>query len=229
MLRSIALTKGDIRFQWKYGFYFIYLVLVILYSALLSFLPYNVKTIMCDILVYSDPAAMGMFFMGAIVLLEKSQRVLNSIALSPVTPQQYIAGKVCSIGFISLVVGLVLLLQVRQDHILVAAFGIIMSSVCYTLCGIIVGTNINSLTGYICGTILFEIIGFILPIAFRLGFAKENLLMLIHPGCAQMELIRGEGSNLALAVLSSVLWNAILFGLARRNVQKMFMRVGGKL
>lgn len=226
MLRSIALTRGDIRFQWKYGFYLIYLVLVILYSALLSYLPKSFRTIMCDILVYSDPAAMGMFFMGAIVLLEKSQRVLNSIAVSPVTKEQYITGKLCSIGLISLIVGLVLLLQVRQDHIIMASFGIIMSSLCFTLCGIIVGTRISSLTGYICGTIPFEIIGFILPTAYRLGFGKENLLMLIHPGCAQMKLIMGDETNILYALISTVVWNTILFVIACKNVKRMFMGVG---
>ena len=77
--KCLTLTKGDIRFQWKYGFYFIYLILVILYSGLLSLLPVSIKDTACNILVYSDPDAMGMFFMGAIVLLESKRLIFDRI------------------------------------------------------------------------------------------------------------------------------------------------------
>ena len=261
--KCLTLTKGDIRFQWKYGFYFIYLILVILYSGLLSLLPASIKDTACNILVYSDPAAMGMFFMGAIVLLEKSQRVLNGVAVSPISAEEYIAGKILSIGFISIIVGLVLMIPVRSDmlplsnlHLLTAVFGIAASSVCFTLCGIIVGTNITSLTGYIVGTIPFELIGFVPPIMYILGFNRNSLLMLIHPGCAQILLISGGRSCIlgdgaacipdgaayilgdgaacisgcgacSIAALSCVCWIVILYLIARKNVRKMFMSVGG--
>ena len=268
--KCLTLTKGDIRFQWKYGFYFIYLILVILYSGLLSLLPVSIKDTACNILVYSDPAAMGMFFMGAIVLLEKSQRVLNGVAVSPISTEEYIAGKILSIGFISIIVGLVLMIPVRSDmlplsnlHLLTAVFGIAASSVCFTLCGIIVGTKITSLTEYIVGTIPFELIGFVPPIMYILGFKRNSLLMLIHPGCAQILLISGGGACIsgdgaayilgdgaacipdggacisgavayisdgvacAIAALSCVCWIVILYLIARKNVRKMFMSVGG--
>lgn len=227
MLRCTTLTKGDIRFQWKYGFYYIYIVLVLLYSGVLSLLPGSVRQIVCDIMVYSDPAAMGMFFMGAIVLLEKSQRVLNSIAVSPVTATEYILGKMCSIGIISLFVGIILLLQVRSTQMLLSCFGILASSFCFTLCGIIVGTKIDSLTGYIVGTIPFELLGFVPPIAYRLGFGQNNLWMLLHPGCAQMQLIAGNTTHFMFAMVSCITWILILFVIARRCVSRMLQSVGG--
>ena len=227
MLRFTALTRGDIRFQWKYGFYYIYIVLVLLYSCVLALLPANARQIVCDIMVYSDPAAMGMFFMGAIVLLEKSQRVLNSIAVSPVTSTEYILGKMCSIGMISLLVGLLLLLQVRSTQVFLSGIGILASSFCFTLCGIIVGTKIDSLTGYIVGTIPFELLGFAPPIAYRLGFGQNNPFMLLHPGCAQMQLIAGASKYTILALVSCLAWILILFVIAHRSVDKMMQSVGG--
>ena len=68
------LVRGDIHFQWKYGFYFIYFVLTVIYVFGITALPDNWKHNAAAIMIYSDPAAMGLFFMGAIVLLEKSQR-----------------------------------------------------------------------------------------------------------------------------------------------------------
>ena len=74
------LVCGDIHFQWKYGFYFIYFVLTVIYVFGITALPDNWKHNAAAIMIYSDPAAMGLFFMGAIVLLEKSQKVLHAIA-----------------------------------------------------------------------------------------------------------------------------------------------------
>ena len=68
------LVCGDIHFQWKYGFYFIYFVLTVIYVFGITALPDNWKHNAAAIMIYSDPAAMGLFFMGAIVLLEKSQK-----------------------------------------------------------------------------------------------------------------------------------------------------------
>lgn len=227
MLRCLALTKGDIRFQWKYGFYSIYIVLVLLYSGVLALLPASIRPIACDLMVYSDPAAMGMFFMGAIVLLEKSQRVLNTIAVSPVTAAEYILGKMCSIGAISLLVGLILLLPVRTNHLLLSGIGILAASFCFTLCGIIVGTKVSSLTGYIVGTLPFELLGFVPPVADRLGLCGDNVLLLLHPGCAQMELISGNPSHTCISLFSCLIWILLLFVIARRCVVKMLQSVGG--
>lgn len=227
MLRYFALTKGDIRFQWKYGFYYIYIILVLLYSLILSLLPDSMRSTVCDIMVYSDPAAMGMFFMGAIVLLEKSQRVLNSIAVSPVTATEYILGKLSSIGAISLLVGFILLIQVRNINIILSCFGVISSSFCFTLCGIIVGTKIDSLTSYIVGTIPFEILGFAPPIIYRLGLLPNNPLILLHPGCAQILLISGSTTHVLFAVASCIVWIVLLFLIAHRCVCKMMKSVGG--
>ena len=92
-MRLGRLICGDIHFQWKYGFYFIYFILTVLYVCGIAALPEHWKTDIASIMIYSDPAAMGLFFMGAIVLLEKSQKVLNAMVVSPVTISEYILSK----------------------------------------------------------------------------------------------------------------------------------------
>ena len=71
-MRLGRLICGDIHFQWKYGFYFIYFILTVLYVCGIAALTGHWKTDIASIMIYSDPAAMGLFFMGAIVLLENS-------------------------------------------------------------------------------------------------------------------------------------------------------------
>lgn len=73
-MRLGRLICGDIHFQWKYGFYFIYFILTVLYVCGIAALTGHWKTDIASIMIYSDPAAMGLFFMGAIVLLEKKSK-----------------------------------------------------------------------------------------------------------------------------------------------------------
>ena len=111
-MRRVNVIKGDIVFQWKYGFYALYFLMCIIYFVIFSLFKGDMKDTVISICVYSDPAAMGMFFMGALILLEKSQRVTNSIAISPVTVEEYILGKIMSIGIISEIVGIILFILI---------------------------------------------------------------------------------------------------------------------
>ena len=219
--------KGDMFFQWKYGFYMLYLLMIIIYYVIFSFLTGNVKDTIVSICVYSDPAAMGMFFMGALILLEKSQRITNSIAISPVTVEEYILGKIVSVGIISEIVGVILMLQGHTENYFLCAIGIFAGSVIFSLCGIIVGAKIESLNQYIIGTLPFEIMGFVPVILYRIGFMWDNKLMIIHPGCSVMRLIEGDTEMAVGAVASIVIWIILLFWRADISVRKMFRKSGG--
>lgn len=226
-MRKVNVIKGDMLFQWKYGFYMLYFLMIIIYYVIFSFLTGNVKDTIVSICVYSDPAAMGMFFMGALILLEKSQRITNSIAISPVTVEEYILGKIVSVGIISEIVGVILMLQGHTENYFLCAIGIFAGSVIFSLCGIIVGAKIESLNQYIIGTLPFEIIGFVPVILYRIGFMWDNKLMIIHPGCSVMRLIEGDTEMAVGAVASIVIWTILLFWRADISVRKMFRKSGG--
>lgn len=70
-MRLKSLFLLDMRFQAKHGFYFLYVVLTVIYAVALLAVPESWKEKTAIILIFSDPASMGLFFMGAIVLLEK--------------------------------------------------------------------------------------------------------------------------------------------------------------
>ena len=226
-MRKVNVIKGDMLFQWKSGFYMLYLLMIIIYYVIFSFLTGNVKDTIVSICVYSDPAAMGMFFMGALILLEKSQRITNSIAISPVTVEEYILGKIVSVGIISEIVGVILMLQGHTENYFFCAIGIFAGSVIFSLCGIIVGAKIESLNQYIIGTLPFEIMGFVPVILYRIGFMWNNKLMIIHPGCSVMRLIEGDTEMAVGAVASIVIWTILLFWRADISVRKMFRKSGG--
>ena len=224
-MRLKNIIIGDVKFQVKYGFYFIYVVLVVFYICLLFILKESWRAKVATVMIFSDPAAMGMFFMGAIVLLEKSQRVLNSIAVSPVKVSEYILGKVISIGSISTIVALIIALAAGMGNYMMLTVATFFGSALFTLIGLIVSTKINSLNQFVIATVPFEIICFMPPIAYLFGYG--NNLFLLHPGTSLICMISGDFSHLLVNIVVLVAWLVLLMICTKKAVRKMFSSVGG--
>ena len=61
-MRFKTLLLWDMKFQARYGFYLLYGFLTVFYIVLLFSLPLSWKENAAAILIYSDPAAMGLYF-----------------------------------------------------------------------------------------------------------------------------------------------------------------------
>ena len=224
-MRMKNVIKGDVAFQVKYGFYFVYTIMSFLYILLLFALPEVVKENAAIIMIYTDPAAMGLFFMGAIVLLEKSQRVLNSIAVSPLKVSEYILSKVISLGLIGTLVGVILSLFSGSSNIFQVICGVFMGSVIFSLIGLSVAAKINSLNQFMIVTVPFEIILFLPPLFYLFGYQKPY--MLLHPGCVVIRLLTGENGFELLPLLILISWILLIYQITYVIVKKMFQSVGG--
>ncbi len=97
--------------------------LSIIYICIINVFPTFMREKIAIIMIYSDPAKNGIVFMGAIVLLEKSQRVLNSLAVSPVKVSEYILSKVISLGVISSIVAMFIAITLNLDSIIISTIG----------------------------------------------------------------------------------------------------------
>ena len=224
-MRQYNLIRGDMKFQYKYGFYMLYLILIIFYIFALSLLKGNVKETTAIVMIFSDPATMGLFFMGAMVLLEKSEHITNAFAISPVTSKEYIISKVVSIGIISVLAGTLLSFQMERANVVVTILVLFLSSAFFSLCGLIIGANIRSVNQYIIATLPVELFGFV-PIILYFTLPKKEWLFL-HPCYGMVDLIGGHYDHAVIAVISILLWDLAAYLIAKRQVTKMFARVGG--
>lgn len=224
-MRMTSLLAGDIRFQFKYGFYFLYFILSIMYIAILFALPGEWREQAAILMIFSDPAAMGLFFMGAIVLYEKSERVLNSVAITPVKAYEYVLSKLLSIAAISTVVALII--GVSSGVITNAFYFILAVFLCsclFSAMGLIIAANISTLNKFILATIPVELLINVPAIAYLFGWKREWLLL--HPGVCVIEMCK-NGENVIPATLILTIWTILLILLTFRVVKKMFQSVGG--
>jgi fluoroquinolone transport system permease protein len=224
-MRIKSLLWGDIRFQFKYGFYFIYLVFSVLYISLLFAFPEGWREKAALLMIFSDPAAMGLYFMGAIVLFEKSERVLDSIAISPVKTGEYTFSKLCSIGIISTAVGLIIgYAGSVVSNILEFSLGVFLCSCLFSALGLIIACKISTLNQFIIATIPAEILINIPTIAWLFGYKKSWLLL--HPGVCMLEICTG-GNRVMPALILLLAWVVIFAVLAGFTVEKMLKSLGG--
>jgi len=223
-MRLKNMIIGDINFQRKYGFYYIYLVLIVFYGFIIYLLPTAWRKPAAEIMIYSDPAAMGMFFMGAIILLEKSENVLNSIAISPVKTQEYIMSKIISLGVISVVTAIILGALAGLTNYFEIGISVFLCSSIFTLLGLLVASKVSSLNQFTIATVPFEIICFLPPIIAM--FWCDSYLFLIHPGTACINLLAQKG-NVYFNIGIILIWFLILWNVVVKSVKKMINSLGG--
>lgn len=223
-MRFINLLLWDMKFQKRYGFYFLYGILTAFYVVLLLSMPQSWKENAAAILIYSDPAAMGLFFMGAIVLLEKSQRVTSFFAVSPIHIWEYVCSKVLSLNTIALFVAVILGAVANFRYLFLMLMGTFLSGFVFTLLGIIIATKITSLNQFILATVPIEMIAFIPAVLHLFDITPSDLRF--YPGNVCLDLIAGRsfsGTGLFLTVVLII----ILFWVAFRCVWKMWQTAGG--
>jgi len=223
-MRFVQHLLWNIKFQARYGFYLLYGLLTLLYTVLLINLPQFWKEGTAAILVFSDPAAMGLFFMGAIVLLEKSQRVTSLFAVSPLTAFEYVSSKVLSLSSISLFVAMVLAVASKCMSLPLVMLGTFLSSILFTLFGVIIATKITSLNQFILATVPIEIFTFGPAILHLFGITPS--FGRIYPTNVCMDLIAGRDFSI-LGMFFTVTLIVVMFFLAYRCVLKMWQEQGG--
>lgn len=218
-MRTGRFILWDMRFLAKYGFVFLYAFLTALYVLILYALPQAWRENTAILLIFADPAAMGLFFMGAIVLLEKSQRLPFAFAVSPVMPSEYILSKLCSLGALSLAVAALLALAAGLRSLRLILLGTAAASVISTLLGLIAAASISTLNRFILYTVPLEAVTLVPAILHLFGVTPAWLGD--YPVNVCIDMMRGRVPSMAgCFMLAAVI--AALFCVARRCVLKMW-------
>ena len=223
--RLSRLTLGELRFALRYGILPLYGLLTVLYLVLLAAVPASVRADVAGVVILTDPAAMGLFFMGAMVMLEKSQRVHNALAVSPVRVWEYIAAKAVALMAIGLVAGLVIGAYAGLP-MLGVLLAVLLGSVLFSLLGMVVATRSVSLNQFLILSVPFELITFA-PALLYWFHAVQSPLWLAHPGVAAVALFSRDVSLWPWAVLSLAIWDGLSMLWARRAVKRYFSAIGG--
>ena len=224
-MRLWRLTAGDVRFQFRYGFYLLYAVFTGVYLLALSAVPEGARRTVAAVLIFTDPAAMGLFFMGGIILLERSQRVNSALAVTPVRAWEYLLAKLLSLACIGLLVAAVLAVAGGIPNLPLCLAGVLLLSLLTSACGLIAAERSRSMNQFVLLAVPFEL-ALCLPPALLL-FGIESPWLMLHPGVSAVWLIYGDAPSVPLCLASLALWCVPALLLCRRRIVSYFERAGG--
>jgi fluoroquinolone transport system permease protein len=196
--------------HWKNGFYHVYAFISIFYIILLNILPSSWLTTIGPILLFSEPSLIGLYFVGAGILLERDQNILQGIFATPFQPQEYMFSKLISFGIIASLSGGLMYLGVWKNVLSLPAIMVFLflASTIYTQLGIIISSITCSMNEYILNIPLFFI-----PILIPAGLSYTNLpasILLLIPSSGVFLFLKDHIQGVASTYFILYLINILL-------------------
>ncbi|WP_336249783.1 hypothetical protein [Stomatohabitans albus] len=218
----LRLTREALSFLYAYGIVAIYIVITGFYVVILLLLDEGIRAPIATFIIFSDPAAMGMAFMGAVMLLEKNQRVSLTLVTSPLPLWKYIVAQVLTFLLMGSGVALVLLLVTHDRSVVITIFGVAITSIGFSLLGMLIGASATTLNGYIVQTIIPVLI-LSIPAFLYLSGLITHPWWLLHPGVSAIALISGRMDWVTLVVVIG--WTIPLLHITHTAVRRSFTQL----
>ncbi len=149
-MRFISTLINDIRFQIRYGFYFLYIFISGIYIGVLLLCPADIRPKAASLIILTDPAMLGMFFMGGIWLLEKGEGLHSFWKISPLRTLEYVLSKAISLSVISTLAAIAIALIGLKNSVNIVGMTIyvFLGSIVFTTIGLWISTFAQSVNQY---------------------------------------------------------------------------------
>jgi fluoroquinolone transport system permease protein len=191
----VTLVAHEARLQYRYGIYVAYAFVVAFYVFVLvwggAFLP----PAFIAFIIYSDPAVLGFFFLGALMMLEKAEGVRAALSVTPMAAGDYFIAKVLPLTLLGLMAAALMAVLVHGTvdwPVLVGA--IVLTSLTYLGVGVPVALTFRTVTSYLIGSS-----GLLMPIvlpSFLAFLDPMPVWAAVIPTTAQLRLImNGVGAS----------------------------------
>ena len=224
MKRFIWCVIGDIKIQIKSGFYSIYLLVTIIYIILLRLVDVEIRRILLPVIIFSDPAMIGLFFLSTIIYFEKAEGTLNYLLACPLKRFEYVFSKVLSLNILVLLSSWgIVYFSKTKIHYALFFFTVTITSFIFSLIGMILMFYSRRIYNFfVYATITTIFCSLPLLVYFSLS---NNPLMYIIPSYHTLDLLRCsitsiDLSNIVYGVLVLVSWGIILFVAVVKAIKK---------
>ncbi len=221
----IRLFKYDISIQIRSGYWTVYGIIGLIYILVLINLPIDIRDEIAIYLIFSDTSVLGLIFVGALILFEKNQGVLQSISVTPLKFDRYLFSKAISLTILSAVVSsLIWLIPLKSfaGYPLLLA-GTVLASLGFTIFGIGFSSGAYSFNQFIVRVVMGSMV-FIIPVIVMLLFPTAKWLIVLPMNALldlYIQITRGFVSFLQFVDLLVLgIWIFILREFAKRQFLK---------
>lgn len=191
-MKLIALTKYNVKVQFRNGFYYAYLFVIVMYLVILHLIPAEMVDRLLPILILSDPAMLGFFFIGGIMLLEKDDNIYESLFVTPLKLSEYMFSKIASLTLLGVIVSFIIAIVMKglDFNYPLLLFAVILTSPLYILIGMIAASRAKNLNEYMVFT-PFYILVFFVPLLAYFNATPQFFFYYLSPVQATIILFEG--------------------------------------
>jgi fluoroquinolone transport system permease protein len=234
--------KNMIRWEFvllkRYYIIHISILSVVLYFLSTQAIPDMNKPELHTMLLFFDPATIGLMFVGALVLFEKSENILQALVVTPMKVDDYILSKILTLTILSTIsasvfMALLALFAEVEFNILYLASGVILASIMLILLGFILVSRINSINEYLL-SMAVAFLGLAFPPMLNISGLYENVIFYVWPTQASLTLFKGVFSTSGLELWEiayglgyQIFWIGLLYFLAKKAFHKHIVLKGG--
>ncbi len=251
MTRLISTMKWDTRLQWRNGFYYAALVVVVIWSLLVSQIPQRALQELGGGLAWLLPIAVlgnlligTFYFIGGLLLLEKGEGTLEAQIVTPLRTNEYLISKLSTLTLLSLLensllVGIITIFRSPFESeggwamigsatalmvgIILFIAALVVGALILCLFGFLVVIRYDSINEYLLPSILITTL-LMLPLATYLA-GWFNPLLYLHPVQAPLTLFQAAWQTLPVwEILYGLLYGLIWVGLLFHAARKAFYR-----
>jgi fluoroquinolone transport system permease protein len=197
MSRLLSTLNWDLRIQFRQGFYYAALFVILLWVLLLSQLPDAVVALFLPYIIFFDLSVFGFYFMAGMLFLEKGEGVLEALVVTPLRRREYLISKALSLTLLAVVVSAVVVLLVYGLAInwLLFVPGVALNSWLLVLFGFVLAARYDAVNEFLIPSVLY-VAPSQLPALWYFGIWESWLLYLV-PTMPAMLLIAGSFEPIA--------------------------------
>ena len=232
------MVKWEFILLYRYYIIHISVLSVILYFLSTQAIPDMNKPELHTMLLFFDPATIGLLFVGALVLFEKSENILQALVVTPMKVDDYLLTKILTLTILSTISAAIFitLLSIFGDvefNILYLALGVIFASIMLILLGFILVSRVNSINEYLLWMAV-SFLGLAFPPMLHISGLYENVIFYLWPTHASLTLFKGvffssglELWEIAYGIGYQMFWIGLLYFLAKKAFHKHIVLKGG--
>ena len=234
MKRLVATIRCDVQIQFRNGFYYATAFVLVIWALLLHQLhsqSLDVTTRLNLTLDWLLPAVVlnnlvitTFYFVGGLVLLEKSQGTLQAQVVTPLRTGEYLFSKVITLSALALIHNLIIVMLIEglTWSIVPLITGITLASIIYVLVGFVAVARYDSVNEYLLPSMLYTGV-LLMPLVYAAGW--ETWLLYLHPLQAPLVLMQAGFQSMEVwQFVYGLLYSALWIAIAYRFSQDAFQR-----
>ncbi len=228
-----TMLKWDFILQSRYKIIHISILSVVLYYLTLVAIPSVNNAEFQALFLFFDPTLIGIMFIGALVLFEKTENTLQALTVTPMETRTYFLSKIISLTTLAVVSALLFLFLVHgiEFNYVYMLTGVVLTCVFLILVGFLLVARCNSINEYLLMMMFAFLLLLVPPILYATGI-YEHVLFYLWPTQASFILFDGVFADTPLteavyAVGYLVVWILGCYYLAKKAFYKHIV-LGGK-